>query len=480
MKPNKNAIVILLLFFLSINVSITYANPTSSSQSLPDNNAIEEVSSLPDHCPSDTEEKDKILPELEAEGAILIDRDTGKVLYAHNIDQPFYPASTTKILTALLAIENGNMEDVVTVSNEANLVERDGTIAGLDLGEEIDLEKLIYGLMLPSGNDAAYTIAVYIARKVTNNPDMPMNEAIDYFCDMMNQRARAAGAKNSHFSNPHGYHRDDHFTTPYDIAMIAREAMKYEFFQKVVATPMYTMEDWNGMDKEDPTKKEIRYWKNTNLLIDKNNKKYYYPYATGIKTGYTSYAGQCLVSSAKKDNLNLIAVVFKSTKDGKWTDSINLFEYGFNNFVPYQFVKDGEVLGTTEVLNCEDGNKGIVNLIARKGYIDIMRKDEIRKIEKKISIQPNIEAPVRKGQIIGQVSYYLDSNLLFCTDLIADRDIEKKILLNIKSPETTEANLNSGWSKGGLIILTVLIICLAFIVSIAKKKRKRRHIFYKR
>src|SRR5690606_13134574 len=149
-------------------------------------------------------------------------------------------------------------------------------------------------------------------RKVTGNPDMPINEAIEYFCDMMNARAKVAGAKDSHFSNPHGYHKDDHFTTPYDMAMIAREAMKYEFLQEVVSTHMYTMEDWNGVNKEEPTKKEIRYWRNTNLLIDKNNKKYYYPYATGIKTGYTSAAGQCLVSSATKGDLDLIAVVFKS------------------------------------------------------------------------------------------------------------------------------------------------------------------------
>lgn len=461
MKFNKKNIAIITLLFLFITFSITYAESTYEESS-PDSTLNEDVE-----------------PSIQGEGAILIDANTGKVLYAKNIDKHFYPASTTKILTALLAIENGDIDDVVTVSQEANLVQRDGTIAGLDLNEEIKLEKLIYGLMLPSGNDAANTIAVYVARKVTGNPDMPINEAIEYFCDMMNARAKVAGAKDSHFSNPHGYHKDDHFTTPYDMAMIAREAMKYEFLQEVVSTHMYTMEDWNGVNKEEPTKKEIRYWRNTNLLIDKNNKKYYYPYATGIKTGYTSAAGQCLVSSATKGDLDLIAVVFKSTKECKWTDSIELFEYGFNNFISYQFVKEGDIIGKTKILNYDDENDGSINLIAQKGYKNIIKKSDMKNIEKRVTVQPNIEAPVKKGQVVGQVSYYLNDDLLFCTDLVSDRNIHKKTLLNIVSYDGSESNLENNSGKDILLIL-IIVFGLFLIFMVLKNEKKNRHIFYKR
>lgn len=467
MKFNHKIIAILILLFMCTTFSITYADPKSSAEPTPPSQSVDT-----------DEESSSDIPTIQAEGAILIDEVTGKVLYAKNKDKHFYPASTTKILTALLAIENGDLDDIVIVSQEANLVQRDGTIAGLDLNEEIDVEKLIYGLMLPSGNDAAYTLAVYVARKVTGNPDMPIDEAIEYFCDMMNERAKAAGAKDSHFSNPHGYHKDDHFTTPYDMAMIAREAMKYEFLQEVVSTPMYTMEDWNGVDKDDPTKKEIRYWRNTNLLINKNNKKYYYPYATGIKTGYTSSAGQCLVSSATKDNLNLIAVVFQSTKDCKWTDSVELFEYGFNNFTLHQLVKEGDILGKTEILNHDNRDDGSINLIAQRGYEDIVQKSDIENIEKRVSVHPNMEAPIRKGQVVGQVSYYLDNKLLFCTDLVADRNIHKKTLLNINSYDTVEPNLKKDGNKSIFIVITVL--GLFFVRMILKNKKRRRHIYYKK
>lgn len=483
MEFKQKFTAILLLIFLSMNLTVVYANPTSVENPRSGDQNPEDINSSAKHGADDHEDEKKTLPTIEAEGSILMDIETGKILYGNNIDKQFYPASTTKILTALLAIENGDMEDIVTVSDEANLVHRDGTIAGLDLGEKISLENLVYGLMLPSGNDAAYTIAVYVARRVTDNPDMPIQEAIDYFSNMMNERAKAAGAKNSHFSNPHGYHADDHFTTPYDIAMIAREAMQYEFFRNIVSTCMYTMDDWNGVDKEDPTKKEIRYWKNTNLLIDKKNTKFYYPYATGIKTGYTSSAGQCLVSSAKKGPLDLIAVVYKSSKEGKWNDSIELFEYGFKNFIPYELVKKGEPLASTEILYPDNDEDSTIDLVAKEGYTDILKKADIDKIEPKIVIQPNIEAPVQKDQVIGQISYTLDGELLFKTDLVANKDIQKKSILNITTTDndidSTKASLNGHKTKETLIVFGVLALLLIFLYSVLRKKRKRRHMPYR-
>lgn len=162
----------------------------------------------------------------------------------------------------MLALEHGDLKEVVTVRNEANLCQPDGSKAGLDLEEQITLENLIRGLLLPSGNDAAYTIAVHIARKVSNDPNMPIEQALDKFSELMNEKAKELGAENSQFVNPHGYHNDEHYTTARDLALITREAMKYDFFREVVSTQVFTIKDWNNAE-------EIRYWRNSNALIQK-------------------------------------------------------------------------------------------------------------------------------------------------------------------------------------------------------------------
>ena len=471
MKFKTKVIAILLAAFFSLNYTSVSASTINTSQL-----------SEPIFC---TQDPDPNMPDIIAEGAVLLDLDTAKVMYSHNMNDKFYPASTTKILTALLAIEYGDLDDIVIVSEEANLVERDGTIAGLDLHEEIELEKLIYGLMLPSGNDAAYTIAVYVSRKVTGDPDMPMQEALEYFNDLMNKRAKDAGAKNSHFSNPHGYHSDDHYTTPYDIAMIAREAMQYDFFRKVISTRMYTMEDWNGFDKDDPTKKEIRYWKNTNRLIDDRDTQFYYPYATGIKTGYTSNAGQCLVSSAQKGSLHLISVVYKcNSREGKWTDSTELFEFGFETFTSKVIAQKGEIIDIANVANHSSDDNGVVGLIAKEGFKTVIKKSDIDKLQKKILAQPDIQAPLKKGQVLGQVSYEIDGTTIFKTDLIASRDIKEKTLLNPNiinnNSDSNSPKLQFKNIKDILIVCIIVGLFLVVLINILKRRRKKQHIFFKR
>ena len=168
--------------------------------------------------------------ELDAQGAVLMALKTGRYSFLKIVIKRLYPASTTKILTGLLALEYGDLDEIVTVGNEANLCAYDSSKAGIDLHEEISLRNLLYGLMLPSGNDAAYVIPVHIGRKVKGDSSLSIDEALKIFIALMNKRSRELGAIHSNFENPDGYHHDNHYTTAHDLALITREAMKYDIF----------------------------------------------------------------------------------------------------------------------------------------------------------------------------------------------------------------------------------------------------------
>lgn len=247
---------------------------------------------------------------LDAESVILLDQNSGEILYRQNEHKRVYPASTTKVMTALLVIENGDLDEVITVGKEINLIAPDSSKAGLFIGQKISINHLMESLMLVSGNDSANTLAVYTARKISNNPNLDVEAALDKFQEIMNHRAKALGAVDSHFTNPHGYHDKEHYSTAYDLGIITKAAMQHEFFKELVRKP------------------EINGWENRNLLVNENNANYY-PFATGVKTGYTSAAGQCLISSASRNNMDLIAVVLNSSKEGRWIVSRQLLEYGF-------------------------------------------------------------------------------------------------------------------------------------------------------
>lgn len=256
-------------------------------------------------------------PDMEAQGGVLIDRDSGALLYAKNAGFRLYPASTTKILTALLAVEHGAINEQITVGPEVSLIPADASRAGLRVGDRLTLQELLYALMLPSGSDAAYVLAVHIGGDGQNK--LTPGEAMARFAELMNRRAAAIGAVDSHFVNPDGFHAPDHYSTPYDMALIAREAMKNPAFREVVATPDYSSRSISGARVK---------WENTNKLIHPEN-PHYMPEANGIKTGTTRQAGYCLISSASRNNRNLIAVVLRSNETDLYRDSRRFLEFGF-------------------------------------------------------------------------------------------------------------------------------------------------------
>jgi len=255
----------------------------------------------------------------------MVEQNSGKVLFERNSRKKMYPASLTKVLTALLAIEELDLNDTITVGREINLKALDASGAGLVVGEKISVSDLLRALLIPSGNDAAYTVAVQVARKKANDPSMSIQQAVDYFAKMMTERAKELGAENSNFVNPHGYHDDNHYSTAYDMYLITKEAMKHEIFREIVSTQYYSIK--NDENAESGDKKVEHSWVNRNLMLRKKG-EYYYENATGVKTGYTSKAGNCLISSAEKDKLSVILVTMNfPTEKERWEGSISLLDY---------------------------------------------------------------------------------------------------------------------------------------------------------
>ncbi|GAA0134279.1 hypothetical protein YSY43_11190 [Paenibacillus sp. YSY-4.3] len=256
---------------------------------------------------------------VEGKAMLVMDRESGKIIYAHNDKKRMYPASTTKILTALVVLERGSLDELVTVGKEVRLRTADESTAGLQEGDRLSVRDLIAAMMLPSGNDAARTAAVFIAEKETGRKQEP-EEAIAYFAGLMNQRAKELGAKNSHFVNPHGLHDPDHYTTARDMAAIAKAAMSHEAFQDIVGEAVHYREGTGTTSA----------FRNRNRLIQSDN-EWYFQGANGIKTGYTEKAGYCLVGSAVRNDKELISVVLHSTELGVWSDSVKLLDYGFQS-----------------------------------------------------------------------------------------------------------------------------------------------------
>lgn len=259
-------------------------------------------------------------PGVESDAAILIDARTGNILYARNIDEQFFPASITKVLTALIACEEGNLDDIITYSHHAIFsIPWDGSTVGFSEGEQVTLLDSIYGMMLASGNEAAVGIAEYISGS---------EEA---FADKMNERAREAGAMDSHFVTSNGLHDDDHYTTAYDMAMILKAAVQNETFLQIASTYSYQLA---------PTNKAPDGYKVTaghRMLNPKS--EYYNPMVVAGKTGYTSKAGNTLVSYARQEDMELICVILHSHQT-QYPDTTALLNYGFNNYICYNAAKE--------------------------------------------------------------------------------------------------------------------------------------------
>lgn len=393
---------------------------------------------------------------LTAESAILIDMDTGQVLYEKNPHLKLHPASTTKIMTGILAIENGNLNDVVTVDDETPYVIKGSHIA-LEPGEKLSLKDLLYALLIESANDSALVIAKHIAGTA------------EEFAKMMNDKAKELGALNTNFINPHGLTDENHLTTAYDLSLIARYAMKNETFREIVSNYTYTIPPTNKKD-------ESRYLKSHNELLYSSKKIYVdgkmvpikYEGTSGIKTGYTTEAGSCLVASAERNNKRLIAVVLKSTGNEMFSDIHKLFNYGFENFDKVTLATKNEFIQNFQVKN---GKLPIAPGIIKDDFSYFLPKDYSDKVTQKIEVDEELKAPIEEGQIIGKVNYYLDGELLGSVDIVSTISVERD------SASTILEFIRNNWYIGAFLLISV-IGTLGYIKQKKRRKKKYRRTYY--
>lgn len=329
----------------------------------------------------------------------------GKVLYEKNTYDTAYPASLTKMLTAIVVMENCNLTDIVIYDEDKALegIQSGYITSNLDDGEQVTIEEMLNLLLISSYNDIANMLAIHVSG------------SIDAFSELMNKKATEIGCKNTHFINTNGTHNEHHYTTAYDMALIARYAMKYEALRGIVNKIYFTLEDSTGRE---------RIYETTNGLLLKGDPTAYYKYARGIKTGFTTPAGSCLATYAVKDDMELYVVVLKcESSTERYANIKTLFNYGFDNYSNKIIAKKGEDIQTLDVKNGTAKSRKL-NGVLETDIIAIIKDDAKYTIEPKVTMNSELVAPIEKGTVIGEVIYEIDG-VTYKTRLLAGNDVEK-------------------------------------------------------
>jgi D-alanyl-D-alanine carboxypeptidase len=346
---------------------------------------------LPSEC--DTDAFSLSCPPLSAKSAVLIDASSKSVLCEKNARERMGMASTTKIMTALVAAERAELDKTVSVSPSAVGVE--GSSIYLYAGEKLTLRDLLCAMLLESANDAAAAIAIEIAGSVEG------------FCNMMNEKAAELGLCDTHFTNPHGLYDDAHYTTAYDLAMIAAAALENGTVREIVATKKMTLTPIEG---------------NTRVLYNHNKMLSRYEGAIGVKTGFTKKTGRCLVSAAERDGLRLVSVTLNASDD--WNDHTRLLDIGFENFCRVQIVKKGDACYMQPLIGGVDEQLPL--LACETLYATLPKSIDIKKLTPIVETYNRYAfAPISEGSVAGKMLYYLDGQLVASVPIAAAHEVEK-------------------------------------------------------
>ncbi|MBR0138756.1 MAG: D-alanyl-D-alanine carboxypeptidase [Firmicutes bacterium] len=400
------------------------------------------------------------VPKLEAESAMVIDLTTGDVLYKLNENETRYPASTTKMITGILAIEKLDFKATLTADQEVAATL--GTSLKLKDGEEINAWDALNAMMVGSCNDCAVLIAKAVAGSTYE------------FVNMMNAKLAEIGVTKTHFTNPHGLHEDDHYSCASDLAKIAMYCMENETFRQIVRQGDYTVPATNKTDQRvvDSTNLLIKDENDTNRIYVDNVLRYCkYPGVFGIKTGYTKAAGGCLISAAENDGTKVMCIVLKSSSMGRFADSIKLLDWAFANFRTVQCTHKGAVL--EETVNVK---RGAFNKVGVKVADDIFytipseAADSI--ITTRLVLQESIKAPVEAGMVLGTLEVYESGLKVGETDVLATEDIAKGGILSVFGIE--DATAKKIWMGVTLFFVLLFALLATYVIvkrrQIAKKK----------
>lgn len=332
-----------------------------------------------------------------ADCACVINAVTGETVFAKNMNERHSMASTTKIMTAVIALEKCKMDEIVVVSAEA--ANQEGSAAYISEGDQICMKDMLYGLMLNSGNDAAFAIAEHISG---NTKD---------FAKLMNQKAELLGLKDTHFVNPSGLDDSEHYTTAWDLAMLARYAMNNSDFREIVAAQTYQIKPVNSED--------VLYCSNHNKML------HLYEGSTGIKTGYTKKTGRCLVSSAQRNDMEFIAVTLGAPND--WNEHSQMLDYAFSEYYPKRVIEKNSRLKIAEI----NGEK--YSFVAAENFTVPLKENEGCSVEVVSHVAEGLKAPINKGEKVGYAEIKYNGNRIGDVDIIAKEDIIGNDGINIKN-----------------------------------------------
>ncbi|MBR4040235.1 MAG: D-alanyl-D-alanine carboxypeptidase [Clostridia bacterium] len=416
---------------------------------------------------------------LYAQSAILIEASTGEVLFEKNADEIMYPASTTKVLTCYIALQMADLEnDLVTISQNAiDLVPPTYATIPVRAGEEVMMKDLIAATLVRSGNEGANAIAEYLSGSISS------------FASLMNQTASMLGcSSDTHFTNPSGAHDENHYTTVRDMAIIAKAAMKDERFREIVRKNTYEMPATDGVRGGHPLRTLVG---GTHILDPEND--YFYPDAIGVKTGFTNPAGYCFVGAAKRGGIELISVIFYSSRRGRWTDTKKLMEYGFTQVESISpeslYAEDPRTIDITGFsmddpghgelplgIRAIDDSKDMI-IVGNKAKIDLLRENFSQ--VSAIRWTREFRAPVNVGDVMGILTFYAESGETAEYELVATRSIAMRenappTLEQIEAYTAADENPWPRFSWDLLVPPGALLLALLWLRRFYRRHRKRR------
>ena len=419
---------------------------------------------------------------LYGQAAVLIDANTGEVLFSKNMRVRMYPASTTKIMTLLLALESGiPMETSVVIPQQASQIESGSTIIPVYPGDEMTFQDLLFGMMLQSGNDGANAVAVLVSG------------TLDGFVDRMNRKAEELGCADTHFMNAHGLPDPEHYTTARDLAVITQYAMQNDMFRRIVSTFSYTM----AIRRNNETM--AHRITSTDLMINEGS-SYYYQYCVGVKTGTTSAAGNCFVGACERDGMRMVSVTLKCSEAAqKWRDTARLFDYGFTRYTSYTLEQMFELaspqIATFKISNAiandpEGGNLSLrIAQVSNPEYVRMVQTGSETAMEKavadfvsraKLTITDDMAAPISEGEIMGTFDYVDQSGNALTALLISSRSIEEQpVRMTLVDLFPALRVLENPLVRLLLIVLAAMLalIIIAGISRRVRQARRRREIY---
>ena len=446
-KLSKIFLQFALVFILSVSACATvFAEEETTQEEASEETSSEESSSEDLVWPE--------APEIYSGSALVIDTVTGATLFSQNEDEVIYPASTTKLLTALLALEYCSLDEIVTFSETAVDLESGASSIDAVAGEEMTLEDALYGLLLPSGNDCANAIAEHVAG------------SIDAFVELMNEKAEELGCTNSHFVNPNGLHDSDHYTTASDMYLIAKEAFSNSTIKEIISCASYTIDATNMSDE--------RTFTNSNYLIQTDS-SYYNSTVIGGKTGYTSSAGRALVILSQSDNMNIICLFFNCPYyNGVFSDANSLLDYVYNNFSIVNISESEErfsssfsdakvVLDTTASILIPS-SVSLSDLTSVLTFATDMDAEEFEaaKLAAGVTTQDG-------RHLYAEIDYYFDGNYLGNIYVIVDDTLEIA-----QASVSNVIYVNIAYAIPALLLAVIILITIILVSSPRRKRSARR------